>query len=127
MPESDCNFACNGDKQETCGGFNRLSVYHDPTFKHSSGKAAEYSSLGCWTEGKGDRALAWDQGQYLDKGKMTNELCLNECGSQGFPYAGTEYSGECFCGVQLDFDPSRYAPIFHIQFPWLIERQCPCN
>ena len=106
-PASDCNYTCNGDQKETCGGFSRLSVYHDPTFKASIATAKDYSTLGCWTEGNGGRALAWNQGQYLDKSKMTTEYCLDGCGSKGYPYAGTEYGQECFCGVQLDLNPTR--------------------
>ncbi|KAG7293052.1 hypothetical protein NEMBOFW57_003098 [Staphylotrichum longicolle] len=32
---------------------------------------------------------------------MTIQACLNFCASKGFPYAGTEYSVECFCGSSL--------------------------
>lgn len=29
---------------------------------------------------------------------MTNELCTSACSTAGYPLAGTEYSGECYCG-----------------------------
>lgn len=29
---------------------------------------------------------------------VTNELCTAACKSAGYPLAGTEYSGECYCG-----------------------------
>lgn len=32
---------------------------------------------------------------------MTTEGCLDYCASKGFPYAGTEYSVECYCGSSL--------------------------
>lgn len=38
---------------------------------------------------------------YADGEKMTTESCLAFCTSKGFPYAGTEYSQECFCGSSL--------------------------
>jgi hypothetical protein len=30
--------------------------------------------------------------------QVTNELCTSTCASAGYSLAGTEYSGECFCG-----------------------------
>ena len=32
---------------------------------------------------------------------MTNEECTSFCYSNGLPYAGTEYSDECYCGQTL--------------------------
>lgn len=33
--------------------------------------------------------------------EMTNEMCTSFCFGKGFPYAGTEYYTECFCGDTL--------------------------
>ncbi|KJK78891.1 hypothetical protein H634G_05705 [Metarhizium anisopliae BRIP 53293] len=52
------------------------------------------------------------QGCYVDVGrtinsadttdaKMTNEMCTQFCFGKGFPYAGTEYTSECYCGSSL--------------------------
>ncbi|OLN88507.1 WSC domain-containing protein-like protein 1 [Colletotrichum chlorophyti] len=52
------------------------------------------------------------QGCYVDVGRtisgavtssdqMTNEACTEYCYGQGFPYAGTEYYRECWCGNAL--------------------------
>ncbi|XP_078610008.1 uncharacterized protein LOC144881125 isoform X2 [Branchiostoma floridae x Branchiostoma japonicum] len=35
---------------------------------------------------------------------MTKLLCWNHCKNQGYPYAATEYSSQCFCGTQQNFD-----------------------
>lgn len=32
---------------------------------------------------------------------MTDESCIAFCTSKGFPYAGTEYAQECYCGRSL--------------------------
>lgn len=32
---------------------------------------------------------------------MTNQICVNYCFEKGFPYAGTQYFTECYCGQQL--------------------------
>ncbi|KAI9339790.1 WSC domain-containing protein [Zopfochytrium polystomum] len=31
----------------------------------------------------------------------TNEVCITTCSAKGFPIAGTEYGGECYCGANL--------------------------
>jgi hypothetical protein len=33
--------------------------------------------------------------------QMTNQMCVNFCFGKGYPYAGTEYHTECFCGDKL--------------------------
>lgn len=33
--------------------------------------------------------------------QMTNDKCVQFCFGKGFPYAGTEYTSECYCGTQL--------------------------
>ncbi|GAB0136237.1 hypothetical protein EsDP_00004548 [Epichloe bromicola] len=34
-------------------------------------------------------------------GQMTTQKCTQFCFTKGFPYAGTEYTSECYCGSQL--------------------------
>ncbi|PHH91458.1 hypothetical protein CDD83_359 [Cordyceps sp. RAO-2017] len=52
------------------------------------------------------------QGCYVDVGRtldgpstadanMTNEKCASFCFSKGYPYAGSEYHAECYCGSKL--------------------------
>ncbi|PNY24742.1 fungistatic metabolite [Tolypocladium capitatum] len=52
------------------------------------------------------------QGCYVDVGRtinlastadaqMTNDKCVQFCFGKGFPYAGTEYHSECYCGSRL--------------------------
>lgn len=33
--------------------------------------------------------------------QMTTQKCTQFCFTKGFPYAGTEYTSECYCGSQL--------------------------
>ncbi|PHH61538.1 hypothetical protein CDD81_275 [Ophiocordyceps australis] len=40
-------------------------------------------------------------GPLLSDAELTNEKCMAFCLEKGYPYAGTEYSTECFCGAQL--------------------------
>jgi hypothetical protein len=32
---------------------------------------------------------------------MSNDACISFCDAAGFPVAGTEYAGQCFCGVEI--------------------------
>ncbi|KAL2141040.1 hypothetical protein VTI28DRAFT_2930 [Corynascus sepedonium] len=53
---------------------------------------------GCYTDVPGRTINA---AAYTDGDNMTTEACLDYCASKGFPYAGTEYSVECYCGSSL--------------------------
>lgn len=59
-------------------------------------------SLGCFKD-QGDPGGL--QGRDLDgairqDAKMTGPMCVAECRSKGFAYAGTQYGAFCFCGNQ---------------------------
>ena len=91
--QSQCTYACTGDSSETCGGYDILSVYMDPTFQTvNSSTISDYQPLGCYTEGSNGRALAYQQS--LDSSTMTTELCLQACKTANYPLAGTEYGGQ---------------------------------
>lgn len=99
---SDCNAACTGNSSETCGGTSRISVWQDPTFPPANPSTIDdYVSLGCYTEASNNnRALIIEPA--LDPSTMTTEICLAACKNLGYPYAGTEYSQECYCGTFLN-------------------------
>ncbi|KKA28148.1 hypothetical protein TD95_000965 [Thielaviopsis punctulata] len=102
LADDQCNFPCNGNKSEICGGNQKLSVWVDPTFGNFSDVTeADYKASGCWTDNSTEgRALSWRQ-DNLSTANMTTETCLDACKDGGFPYAGLEYGGECYCGVAL--------------------------
>ncbi|KAG8416535.1 hypothetical protein J3458_007117 [Metarhizium acridum] len=52
LDESKCSFPCSGNKTETCGGDNTLSIWQDPTFPKSPNDVTvdDYKSLGCYTD-----------------------------------------------------------------------------
>jgi hypothetical protein len=99
---SQCNAACSGNQLEICGGTNTLSIWEDPTFPHvNPSTTSDYVSLGCYTEASdNNRALIFQQN--VDSSALTTEICLSSCKAMGMPYAGTEYSGECYCGTFLN-------------------------
>ncbi|KAL2019677.1 hypothetical protein VTK56DRAFT_9296 [Thermocarpiscus australiensis] len=107
VDESQCNLPCNGNSTQTCGGNDIFSVYQDPTFQPVDDVTiADYHALGCYTDDSSlGKALVYRQDQ-LDAATLTTEKCLQACRDGGFPFAGTEYGGECYCGVVLGNDSS---------------------
>ena len=89
-PESSCNWPCNGNKEQICGGDNLLSIWQDPTFDHAdSATIADYKSLGCYTDNASPKRALQYRAQ-VNQYAMTIEMCLGACQREGFPYAGTE-------------------------------------
>ncbi|PVF92304.1 WSC-domain-containing protein [Serendipita vermifera] len=54
---------------------------------------------GCYEDKLNPRTLN-GSGMYY-KVPMTPQACTDHCAKQGFVIAGTEYSGECFCGNRM--------------------------
>ncbi|TGO23411.1 hypothetical protein BPAE_0133g00090 [Botrytis paeoniae] len=100
--ESNCSFPCTGDTTESCGGNDILSVYQDTTFPTVDNTTiSDYQPMGCYSDlGPNGRTLAWKQDQIPDA-DLTIEACLHACKEGGYPFAGVEYSQECYCGVVL--------------------------
>ncbi|XP_012525203.1 xylosyltransferase oxt [Monomorium pharaonis] len=72
---------------------------------HSPGFTGIPINLGCFKDDKTLRALS---GYYhVFKGNNTPERCAYMCLQSGFPYAGTEYSVECFCGMEEPLQTKR--------------------
>ncbi|XP_012284899.1 xylosyltransferase oxt [Orussus abietinus] len=69
---------------------------------HSLGFIEVPRSLGCFKDDKTHRILS---GYYaVFKGNNSPVHCAYLCLQSGYPYAGIEYSVECFCGME---EPSR--------------------
>ncbi|KAK0623035.1 WSC domain-containing protein [Immersiella caudata] len=118
IDDSMCNYPCTGNNSQTCGGDSILSVFTDPTFLPVDEVTIEdYDHIGCWTDdSRLGRALSYDM--EIDSSTFTTEECLAACRSEGYPFAGTEFGGECWCGSVIAND-TRAAP----------ESECnmPCN
>ncbi|ROT40395.1 WSC-domain-containing protein [Sodiomyces alkalinus F11] len=100
LDESQCSHPCNGDRDQVCGGDNSLSVYSDPTFPDPAlVDEDDYVDIGCWSDDSTvGRTLSWPQDQ-LSSSQMTPQLCIAACKAGGFPHAGVEFGGECWCGA----------------------------
>ncbi|KAJ7769311.1 WSC domain-containing protein [Mycena metata] len=60
---------------------------------------APWTLEGCYPDTIKDRVLCNDS--YTDTKAMTLEACTWFCSSRQYPYAGLEYSQECYCGDAL--------------------------
>ncbi|KAI0816540.1 WSC domain-containing protein [Xylaria sp. FL0064] len=101
LPEDQCSFPCTGNSSETCGGDTQVNIWMDPTFPpiEDQTNISEYVPVGCWTDDSSEGKALFYRQDNLDSSALTTEQCLQSCLSGGFPFAGTEYGGECYCGV----------------------------
>ncbi|RWA14211.1 hypothetical protein EKO27_g890 [Xylaria grammica] len=101
LPEDQCSFPCTGNSSETCGGDTQINIWMDPTFPPLKDQTdiSEYVPVGCWTDDANEGKALFYRQDNLDSPTLTTEKCLQSCLSGGFPFAGTEYGGECYCGV----------------------------
>ncbi|KAK6220804.1 hypothetical protein LQW54_001722 [Pestalotiopsis sp. IQ-011] len=98
VADSDCNTACFGDNTQPCGGGNRLTLFHNPGIQGPNPNTGiqNWPYIGCFTEGTNGRALGYKANLAADQVNGAN--CTASCKGAGFVLAGTEYSGECYCG-----------------------------
>ncbi|KAK1983745.1 WSC domain-containing protein [Colletotrichum cereale] len=102
LAESSCNMPCTANSSETCGGDGAFSIWQDNTFPPSTGVTVnDFESLGCYTDDTGHgRTIAERQDQVVFD-TMTPSSCLKACADDGYPFAGLEFGGECYCGVVM--------------------------
>ncbi|GJJ13871.1 hypothetical protein Clacol_008128 [Clathrus columnatus] len=85
---SDCNIACVGNAEETCGGSSRLDFFWNgkqpPPPPITVPSFGLWESLGCYNDSVVARTLSLGVGV---NGEMTVEACLTECQNSGFPLA----------------------------------------
>jgi hypothetical protein len=104
IEERACATSCTGNDTEVCGDNQKLSVYATynvtGTTFDSEAIRSNWTEVGCVTDGKnGSHALTG--AAYACLG-MTVEMCMNFCDVMGFPVAGVEYGGECYCGNKFE-------------------------
>src|ERR1700709_2283983 len=68
-----------------------------PSTPSTSNPSWSYS--GCFTDTVFPRTLPeWSN---FNGPSVTNDACISFCDSRGYPVAGTEYAGQCFCGSAI--------------------------
>ncbi|KAK0637460.1 WSC domain-containing protein [Bombardia bombarda] len=104
---TDCSMLCPGDETGTsiCGGPNRLSLYGVDAVAPAitpvlADPPTAFTSVGCFTEGDGVRALSGQAG--FAPTELTIATCGQYCLNWGYTTFGAEYGAECYCGNELD-------------------------
>lgn len=102
LPESSCTYPCSGNTSETCGGFDILSVWQDPTFEPvDNSTISDYVAVGCYTDNSTvGRTLSF-QVDIADTASMSTETCLQTCKDGGYPFAGTEFARKSMHNLHL--------------------------
>ncbi|KAG2165383.1 hypothetical protein JADG_005122 [Aureobasidium aubasidani] len=98
---TDCNMACSGDKTQTCGAGNRLSVYVDNTWTQKFSARPSYGSwnlMACYTDGSNGRILPQTMSMTGGSNNATIANCLDACAKSGLRVCGAEYYQECYGG-----------------------------
>ncbi|KAK4168342.1 WSC domain-containing protein, partial [Cladorrhinum sp. PSN259] len=97
----DCSFPCAGDPLQKCGAGNRLNLYSIETAPiKGPANLPGITSLGCYV----DTAARVFPYQIIGTDDMTAAKCAANCA--GYPYFGTQYSRECFCGTTAPTQPA---------------------
>ena len=101
-PDTDCNMACSGNKTESCGGGNRLSVFSAGNIPTTNPGPGGWASLGCYADSTSARILRYTEAVPAGASGMTVAQCTAICQQYGFQYAGVEYAQECYCDNAIE-------------------------
>ncbi|KAM0811205.1 putative WSC domain-containing protein [Seiridium cardinale] len=96
VSESQCGKPCPGDRIESCGDANRLSVYQSSPLKTPPSNpptVGKFSYKYCSHDDGDMRVLTGDR---KGDNSMTVEMCAAFC--KDYAYFGVEYAVECYCG-----------------------------
>ncbi|KAB5511496.1 WSC domain-containing protein [Coniochaeta sp. 2T2.1] len=119
VDDLNCNYPCSGDLNQVCGGNgvgageggSYISLFRDslaedggttpdpptdPSGPYVNPGVDGYSSIGCYTEATGQRALP----NGVAVTTRTVASCIRACASK-WSLVGLEYGGECWCGNAL--------------------------
>ncbi|KAM3515577.1 hypothetical protein MY11210_000755 [Beauveria gryllotalpidicola] len=101
--DASCNYPCNGDKGQLCGGKDTLNIWEDSTYTKTPSEVtvADYAYSGCYVDNVNGQGRAFPWPESIEPAKFTPESCTAACKAQGFPIAATEYAHECWCGNVL--------------------------
>ncbi|KAF2209576.1 hypothetical protein CERZMDRAFT_70063 [Cercospora zeae-maydis SCOH1-5] len=114
--DAQCNMPCSGNKDQICGGPDRLNVFSfnntdvpTTTIRTATGTGTATATgtsdyAGCYTDTNATgRSVS---NRQPDDPNMTIESCISVCSSQGFRVAGMQFARECYCDNFLRNSPS---------------------
>ncbi|XP_005524357.1 PREDICTED: WSC domain-containing protein 2 [Pseudopodoces humilis] len=113
--ESECNMECKGERSNTCGGINRLSVYRLELAQESARRYGSAIFRGCFRRPE-NVSIALPASQLMLN--MSVDKCVDFCTEKEFPLAvlaGTT----CRCGF-----PSTLFPLHEREDEQLCAHKC---
>ena len=87
-----------------CGGSDGISIFQNGAPPPAPSVLASYGAWviqGCYVDSAAARSLPIAMAVTGGPTAMTVESCLNACATASYPFAGLEYSDECYCGSTL--------------------------
>ncbi|KAK6523447.1 hypothetical protein TWF281_001429 [Arthrobotrys megalospora] len=94
-----CTMFCAGDKNEICGGGDRIQIMQNSAYKPpatTNPGVGTFNYVGCYSDSSSARAL---ENTWEDWNGMTVSACVQK--AAGYKYAAVEYYGQCFYGNTL--------------------------
>ncbi|KIR79550.1 transmembrane receptor [Cryptococcus gattii E566] len=105
---TSCNNPCSGDSTQQCGTSGAVAVYQISATNIKSGDFVVSSNssgyVGCYKEGSSRLLPSYS----FTSNSMTNNLCVTNCKSLGYAFAGTENGNECYCSAKLNATSGGY-------------------
>jgi hypothetical protein len=91
---TNCNLACQGNTDETCGGADAIGIFAYLPPAADTHPDVGFTYQGCYTDNTTARTLT----TQIQLHTITIETCVQSCMYAGHQYAGLEYYDQCFCG-----------------------------
>ncbi|XP_015499021.1 WSC domain-containing protein 2 [Parus major] len=113
--ESECNMECKGERSNTCGGINRLSVYRLELAQESARRYGSAIFRGCFRRPE-NVSIALPGSQLMLN--MSVDKCVDFCTEKEFPLAALAGT-TCRCGF-----PSTLFPLHEREDEQLCAHKC---
>uniref|UniRef100_A0A8C9MXA6 WSC domain containing 2 n=1 Tax=Serinus canaria TaxID=9135 RepID=A0A8C9MXA6_SERCA len=113
--ESECNMECKGERSNTCGGINRLSIYRLELAQESARRYGSAIFRGCFRRPE-NVSIALPTSQLMLN--MSVDKCVDFCTEKEFPLAALAGT-TCRCGF-----PSTLFPLHEREDEQLCAHKC---
>ncbi|NXY17505.1 WSCD2 protein, partial [Atrichornis clamosus] len=116
--ESECNMECKGERSNTCGGINRLSIYRLELAQESARRYGSAIFRGCFRRPE-NVSIALPVSQLMLN--MSVDKCVDFCTEKEFPLAALAGT-RCRCGF-----PTPLFPLHEREDEQLCAHKCPAE
>ncbi|NXC35133.1 WSCD2 protein, partial [Campylorhamphus procurvoides] len=114
--ESECNMECKGERSNTCGGINRLSIYRLELAQESARRYGSAIFRGCFRR-PDNVSIALPASQLMLN--MSVDKCVDFCTEKEYPLSALAGTW-CHCGF-----PTTLFPLHEREDEQLCAQKCP--